>query len=112
MRISDWSSDVCSSDLMMQQAGRTPADYLARNREFHFTIYNAAQLPIMMAIIEQLWLQIGPLLNHIAIEPVITNAHNHHRTAIYALKIGDGTDPRAAIETQIHDTARVIVELL
>jgi DNA-binding GntR family transcriptional regulator len=97
---------------MMQQAGRTPADYLARNREFHFTIYNAAQLPIMMAIIEQLWLQIGPLLNHIAIESVIKNAHNHHRTAIDALRVGDGKAARAAIETDISDAERVIVELI
>ena len=38
-------------------------DVLARNRDFHFAIYRKAGLPIMMGMIEGLWLRLGPSLN-------------------------------------------------
>lgn len=36
---------------------------LARNRDFHFAIYRKAGLPIMLGMIEGLWLRLGPSLN-------------------------------------------------
>ena len=36
---------------------------LAHNREFHFTIYRKSNLPILLAMIEGLWLRLGPSLN-------------------------------------------------
>ena len=36
---------------------------LARNRDFHFTIYRKSALPIMLGMIEGLWLRLGPSLN-------------------------------------------------
>lgn len=33
------------------------------NKDFHFRIYEAADMPALMQIIEGLWLQIGPVLN-------------------------------------------------
>src|SRR3546814_172631 len=35
MRISDWSSDVCSSDLMMHAANRFPAQHRAGRMNLH-----------------------------------------------------------------------------
>ena len=36
---------------------------LVNNREFHFSIYRRADLPMMMSMIEGLWLRLGPSLN-------------------------------------------------
>ncbi|PWC41691.1 GntR family transcriptional regulator [Azospirillum sp. TSO22-1] len=36
---------------------------IAINKDFHFRIYEAAEMPALMQIIEGLWLQIGPVLN-------------------------------------------------
>ncbi len=36
--------------------------YLARNREFHFTVYETANLPILIEIIESLWERYSPYL--------------------------------------------------
>jgi DNA-binding GntR family transcriptional regulator len=36
---------------------------LANNREFHFTIYKKANLPMLLGMIEGLWLRLGPSLN-------------------------------------------------
>jgi len=33
------------------------------NKEFHFTIYRAAEMPVLLGIIENMWLQIGPFLH-------------------------------------------------
>ncbi|XOT98787.1 FCD domain-containing protein, partial [Alcaligenes pakistanensis] len=47
------------------QERRTPqgvASSLEKNRIFHFTIYAAAQSPVMLAMIESLWLQSGAYL--------------------------------------------------
>ena len=35
------------------------------NHKLHFAIYEAAQSPLLLSIIESLWLQIGPLLTRI-----------------------------------------------
>ena len=42
------------------------ADYrnvLIHNRDFHFAIYSRAKLPILLGMIEGLWLRMGPSLN-------------------------------------------------
>lgn len=36
---------------------------LSSNREFHFAIYRRADLPMMLGMIEGLWLRLGPSLN-------------------------------------------------
>lgn len=41
--------------------------FWALNQEFHFTIYQAAKSPLLLSMIETLWLQIGPVFNHIPI---------------------------------------------
>ena len=41
-------------------------EFFALNREFHFAIYQAAKSPLLFSMIEQLWLQIGPVFSHIA----------------------------------------------
>ena len=33
------------------------------NKEFHFTIYRAAEMPVLLEIIENMWLRIGPFLH-------------------------------------------------
>lgn len=40
-----------------------PGRLIAINKDFHFRIYEAAEMPALMQIIEGLWLQIGPVLN-------------------------------------------------
>lgn len=97
---------------MMRRTGRASADYLARNHEFHFIIYNAARLPLLMGLIESLWLQIGPLLNHVTMELGLRAAHDHHGAAMKALKTGDGAAARVAIEADITEAGKMISMLI
>jgi DNA-binding GntR family transcriptional regulator len=89
--------------------------YLARNQEFHFTIYRAAQLPITFRLVESLWLQIGPLLNFLLtsdnkrpnryFDRVDRQFEKYHRAAVEALQRGDGAAARQSIADDINVAA-------
>ena len=38
------------------------ADYGRRNSEFHFALYAAAKAPVLLSLVESLWLQTGPFM--------------------------------------------------
>src|SRR5689334_21060139 len=50
------------NDEMESEDAAKSADYLVKNREFHFCLYRNCGMPTLLMIIESLWLQIGPLL--------------------------------------------------
>jgi len=43
-------------------------DYLLHNEQFHFTIYQASNMPYLCQLIELSWLRTGPCLNMLASE--------------------------------------------
>ena len=40
----------------------TPSERLLANRHFHFTVYRAARAPLLLSLLEMMWLQSGPYL--------------------------------------------------
>jgi len=76
---------------------------LEKNRIFHFTIYQAAESPVMVAAIESLWLQSGSCLRatrellHDPDQP----ADRLHEATIDALRRGDYAGARACIEQDV-----------
>ena len=83
-------------------------EYLAKNQEFHFTLYQAANMPVALQMIESLWLQAGPLLNLAIAEYGFEEAQDHHRELLDQLGKHDAKGARAAIEADITDAARII----
>ncbi len=83
-------------------------DYLAKNQEFHFTLYQAARMPVALQMIESLWLQVGPLLNLAVAEYGIEGSQDHHRELLDQLGRRSAKGARAAIEADIADAARII----
>jgi len=49
------------------------------NFDFHFGLYRHSRMPALIAILENLWIQHGPMLNHLYPEghPVYDNEHQH-----------------------------------
>jgi DNA-binding GntR family transcriptional regulator len=88
------------------------ADYLAKNQEFHFTLYQAAGMPVAMQMIESLWLQVGPHLNLAVSELGPRTTPEHHRGLLEALARKSAKGARAAIEGDITDAARIIRKFL
>lgn len=95
----------------MERPGQTKhPEYLIKNREFHFCLYQSSRLPTLVKIIEALWLQIGPLLTiqqqEFASEGI--TVQTQHRRLLKALKKGDATEARDAVVNDIEDAARII----
>jgi DNA-binding GntR family transcriptional regulator len=95
----------------MEMPGQTKRpEYLVKNREFHFCLYQSSRLPTLVKIIEALWLQIGPLLTiqqeEFASGGVIVQTQ--HRRLLKALKKRDAVEARDAVVNDIEDAAKII----
>ena len=96
--------------LMESKPAGSHSEILAWNREFHFTLYQASNMPTLVKMIESLWLQAGPLL-HLQQRVFARKAsavYVHHHRALEAMKAGKPTEVRAAIAGDIEDAARII----
>jgi DNA-binding GntR family transcriptional regulator len=93
---------------------RTPdlARAVRANKDLHFAIYAAAGLPALVAIIEGLWLRIGPVLNldmKVSSERLAQGgAMDQHARALAAIAARDGPAARAAIVADITAAAAFI----
>lgn len=79
------------------------ADSLEKNRIFHYTIYQAAQSPVMLAMIDSLWLQSGAYLRATR-EYLHTDtiaADRLHESAVAAMRAGDHAQARRCIEADV-----------
>jgi DNA-binding GntR family transcriptional regulator len=86
--------------------------YLRANRAFHFSIYRAARSESLLAIIENLWLQIGPYLNLLRGSGNYTVSNFHHQMMVDGLKNGDGAKVRAALQADIDAAYEVLLKLI
>lgn len=55
--------DRLHAELMEAFARQDYRSVLVNNRDFHFAIYRRADLPMLLSMIEGLWLRMGPTLN-------------------------------------------------
>jgi len=94
------------------KALRDRARYVPANRDFHFTIYKAAGSPALMAIIESLWLQIGPYINLLKETDNWTSANRDHKAMHAALVAKDGAAARRSLQADIEQAARSLTQLL
>jgi DNA-binding GntR family transcriptional regulator len=72
------------------------------NKDIHFAVYEAAAMPMLLAMIEGLWLQAGPLL-HFSLQmranaPGPNPAPEWHGRLFVALRARDPSGARAALE--------------
>lgn len=87
------------------QERRTPkgvASSLEKNRIFHFTIYAAAQSPVMLAMIESLWLQSGAYLRETREQLHNEDSADHlHESTVKALRAGNFAQARQYIQEDV-----------
>ena len=85
------------------------------NKELHFTIYRAAEMPTLLGIIENLWLQIGPFL-HFALglrgrEAMSKYAPDCHHRLIEAMRRRDGAAAREALAGDLCGAVELMLRL-
>jgi DNA-binding GntR family transcriptional regulator len=102
------------NDEMEAEEAAESAEFLVKNREFHFCLYRNCRMPTLVMIIESLWLQIGPLLTIQRLNYAGRGiaVQTHHRRALKALKKRDARETRDAIVSDIEDAAKIIAASL
>ena len=84
--------------------------YLILNKRFHFRLYERAASAIVMAIIENLWLQAGPYLNLTLEDSGAWFTTDPHLPILRAVRAGDPAAVKEAVRTNIDHAARFILE--
>lgn len=80
---------------------------LQHNKDFHFLVYRMAGFPHLVAMIEGLWLRVGPALYNLYPEFAEEKyGVRNHKMAVEALSERDGPALRAAFENDIRDGYR------
>src|SRR3954454_6025585 len=88
---------------------------LAHNREFHFAMYREADNPLLLSMIESLWLQSGPYLHWLLDAPGGDQARleadkGSHSKILDALRSKKPAQARAALQSDIFGAAELYRE--
>ena len=87
-----------------------PVDYIRCNLEFHRTLYLRAQAPAMLAMIETVWLQLGPTMRALYSKLRRSEPPQGHRTIIAALRAGDEPGLRTAMRADVTGGLRMLTK--
>ncbi|MBY4837078.1 GntR family transcriptional regulator [Pantoea sp. DY-5] len=99
---------LCARFMQAKQSGDAEAA-LEANRAFRFTLYSYAQMPTLEALIEQLWVQIGPCFNYLYPQPAeVVNGHHNYDHLLEALQAGDAVTSEQILMKAIDDGAAIL----
>lgn len=94
------------------------AGMTTKNHEFHFTLYRASNSPVLVRIIETLWLQFGPFLRlltrHVepSTKPLERDSYTkHHFDILEAMRRGDSKAVGKAVADDIRATRGLLRKL-
>ena len=83
--------------------------YLDANERFHLRLYQAAASPTLLALIETVWLKVGPLSNKLFEVPASLRVINDaHEDAVMALRLRDSAGVRRAVEKDLFVAAQFL----
>ena len=80
---------------------RDAVAYVRTNLEFHRLLYLRAQSPAILAVVETVWLQLGPTMRSLYARLDRRDPPQHHRLILAALKAGDDPGLRLAVRTDV-----------
>lgn len=99
----------------MEQAlqARDVQAYLADNSQFHLTLYQACGNPVLLRMIESLWLQVGPFFNRLFTEADLSlRLNDFHEDCLQALQTGNARAARVAMEQDLQYFGQFLLNLL
>lgn len=89
------------------------------NRAFHFHVYEQADSPVLLSLIGNLWLRLGPYVRYLSDRmgdllqtDYASSFAQHHVEMVAAMSTGDPRAFRAAMERDIRSTADLLVEFM
>lgn len=104
-------AEVETMDAALQR--RDIRAYLEANSRFHLTLYGACDNPLLLRLIESLWLQVGPFFNRLFTEADLNlRLNGFHEDACRALRAGDAQAVRHAVEQDLRYCGQYLAGLL
>ena len=115
-RLSTSEQDVlrdCVAEMERALEQRDVQGYLAQNSQFHLTLYKACANPVLLRLIESLWLQVGPFFNRLFTEADLSlRLNDFHEDCLAAIERGEPSGARAAIEADLSYFGKFLLNLL
>jgi DNA-binding GntR family transcriptional regulator len=99
--------------LITAEKNRDYYSAIQANFDFHFGIYLRSRMPQLIGLLENLWIQVGPMLNHLYPHghPTYDGRHQHEHV-LKALRSRDGAALSAAIRNDMLEGGRYFVRHL
>jgi DNA-binding GntR family transcriptional regulator len=83
--------------------------YVRGNLDFHRMLYLRAQSPAMLALVETVWLQLGPTMRALYARLQRPGANMNHARIIAALRAGDEPGLRLAVRADVTGGLRMLM---
>ena len=87
---------------------KEPISYVQANLEFHRSLYLRAQAPAILALVENIWLQIGPTMRNLYEKVGVIETPVHHLSILSALKSGNESELRLMVRTDVTKDLRML----
>ena len=87
---------------------KEPISYVQANLEFHRSLYLRAQAPAILALVENIWLQIGPTMRNLYEKVGVIETPVHHLSILSALKSGNESELRLMVRTDVTKGLRML----
>ena len=92
---------------------RDSRGYLQLNQKFHFLIYERAESPLLLDLIQDRWGQVGPFFNELFEDTAyLPHANEQHVRIVAALERGDSKGVRESIVEDISTAAQSMMPRL
>ena len=104
---------ACVERMHLALEQRDVKGYLRDNSQFHLSLYQACANPVLLRLIESIWLQVGPFFNRLFTEADLSlRLNSFHTDCLKALQTGDAKAARAAIEQDLSYFGQYLLNLL
>jgi DNA-binding GntR family transcriptional regulator len=100
--------EVINTAISEQIVKHDASGYIRTNLEFHRTLYLRAQAPAMLAMVETVWLQLGPTMRALYGRLNRTEIPKGHRLIVAALRAGDEPSLRLAVRADVTQGLRLL----
>jgi DNA-binding GntR family transcriptional regulator len=87
--------------LLVARARGSYTEILLANQQFHLELCRCARMPVLLRLVEALWVQCGPLMHGMTRWPVARPRPHPHLAVIDALRERDGARARDALRQDI-----------
>ncbi len=86
--------------------------HIKANYQFHLRLYQQSHSPVLISIIDRLWLRVSPHLYRLERENQYKISNEHHRTIVQSVRDGDAQGATNALIDDLLDAYDILIRAL